>query len=276
MKWLRKFRLLLLPQAIRGPFVGLYEWAAVPGLLGFHRRVASEVAATVASGRVLDVGTGPAHLLVEIGRHNPDLRLVGVDLSRPMLRAARAVMREETTARAAAEKAGEPAAPDGLGAGRRLARLVRADVRNLPFCDGAFDLVVSTLSLHHWRDPARGIQECVRVTAPGGQCWIYDLRADAPASAHAHLATGGWLRRTVLGWVFKFHGVHPDQFAVRPLERWLGDGVAVRVEVSAAYLKLNIRRTPCGPDGGASRCGRRKPVLRDCRASLAHGASVPS
>ena len=41
-----------------------------------------------------------------------------------------------------------------------------ADVADLPFDDRSVDLVVSTLSMHHWADPAAGLRETVRVLRP--------------------------------------------------------------------------------------------------------------
>ncbi|HKQ18059.1 MAG TPA: methyltransferase domain-containing protein, partial [Solirubrobacterales bacterium] len=42
--------------------------------------------------------------------------------------------------------------------------------------DGSFDVVVSTLSLHHWSDPAAVFAEIGRVLRPGGVALVYDLR----------------------------------------------------------------------------------------------------
>jgi ubiquinone/menaquinone biosynthesis C-methylase UbiE len=73
--------------------------------------------------------------------------------------------------------------------GRRPSFLV-GDAAALAFPDGSFDLVVSTLSLHHWADPAAGLAEIGRVLRPGGRALIWDLRPDGRlhpfGPAHAH------------------------------------------------------------------------------------------
>jgi ubiquinone/menaquinone biosynthesis C-methylase UbiE len=51
------------------------------------------------------------------------------------------------------------------------------DAADLPFADGSFDLVVSSLSLHHWDRPAEAGRELARVVRPGGRICIYDLPA---------------------------------------------------------------------------------------------------
>ncbi|HZD01784.1 MAG TPA: class I SAM-dependent methyltransferase [Actinomycetes bacterium] len=55
-------------------------------------------------------------------------------------------------------------------------RFTVADVADLPHPDATFDLIVSTMSQHHWPDAAAGLRELRRVLRPGGQVWIYDLR----------------------------------------------------------------------------------------------------
>jgi 2-polyprenyl-3-methyl-5-hydroxy-6-metoxy-1,4-benzoquinol methylase len=51
--------------------------------------------------------------------------------------------------------------------GRGEARV--EDIQQLPFADGAFDLVISLETLEHVPDPSRGLAELVRVTRPGGR-----------------------------------------------------------------------------------------------------------
>ncbi|KKM19107.1 hypothetical protein LCGC14_1658960 [marine sediment metagenome] len=232
---------------------GVYERVAAGGLYGFHRRVAAEVGSSVGSGRVLDVGTGPGYLLAEIARQNPQLELVGMDISSAMLKIAAAVTGRVEAARA------DPAS------GGRIS-LVRGDVGELPFPDASFQLVVSTLSLHHWRSPEVGLRECLRVTAAEGECWIYDMRSDASARTLGRLASGRRLGRLALGWVFKFHGVNPKDYGSDSIGKWLGEGADVRVDVQAAYLKLSMRRPSSGPkDITASSPERQVPVKAPAR-----------
>jgi ubiquinone/menaquinone biosynthesis C-methylase UbiE len=117
----------------------------------------TEAAPNAAS--ILDVGTGPGRLLVEIAHRRPDLRLTGVDPSADMVARAQAVAR------------------DAGVSGRIDVRAAAAEA--LPFGDGEFDVVVSTLSAHHWNDLAAGIREQARVLRPGGDLWVLDRRASA-------------------------------------------------------------------------------------------------
>jgi SAM-dependent methyltransferase len=51
--------------------------------------------------------------------------------------------------------------------------------------DGSFDLVVSTLSMHHWADPTAGVAEIGRVLRPGARVLVWDLRpASGPQVVH--------------------------------------------------------------------------------------------
>ncbi|UQU62313.1 class I SAM-dependent methyltransferase [Couchioplanes caeruleus] len=61
------------------------------------------------------------------------------------------------------------------GAGTDVAYAV-ADVARLPFEDATFDLIVSSLSQHHWADVPGAVRDLRRVLRPGGRLWIYDVR----------------------------------------------------------------------------------------------------
>lgn len=140
------------------PFHGrssrLYDFGARTVLRRVYKRLARDIAPGAPRGAaVLDVGTGPGVLLVELARLRPDLTLTGVDLSPDMIAAAQRNL-----------------APFGDRAGARV-----GDVTALPFPDKSFDLVVSSLSLHHWEAPEAAAPELMRVLRPGGRVSIYDF-----------------------------------------------------------------------------------------------------
>jgi SAM-dependent methyltransferase len=89
----------------------------------------------------------------------------GVALARDQAAALEADMiaRAERNARAA-------------GLADRIALRV-GDAADLPYPDDSFDLVVSTLSMHHWKDVEPVLGELARVLRPGGRLWIYDFRS---------------------------------------------------------------------------------------------------
>jgi ubiquinone/menaquinone biosynthesis C-methylase UbiE len=102
--------------------------------------------------RVLDVGCGTGRLLRQARQHYPSAILVGVDLAWRMVVTAAA------------------ATPAEL----RI-RHVRGAAEQLPFADRTFDLVVVTMSLRHWTDPAAGIAQVHRVLIPGGVLVVADV-----------------------------------------------------------------------------------------------------
>ena len=114
-----------------------------------HTRLLAAIDAPTA---VLDIGCGTGALLGEIAARWPQAR-----------------------------RAGANAAPGMAAAARR--RLPAADIRDgvaesLPWPEGTFDLVVTTLSFHHWREKVRGIGAAARVLRPGGLFLLADISGD--------------------------------------------------------------------------------------------------
>jgi ubiquinone/menaquinone biosynthesis C-methylase UbiE len=144
-----------MPRVFEGRTSRIYDFAARTLLRRVYRRLAADVADTAPQdGAVLDVGTGPGVLLVELARRRPDLRLTGLDLSADMVAAAKRNL--------------------GPFGDRATARVGNAT--DLPFPDGSFDLIVSSLSLHHWDHPEAAVPEFARVLKPGGRLCVYDFR----------------------------------------------------------------------------------------------------
>jgi SAM-dependent methyltransferase len=78
------------------------------------------------------------------------------------------------------------------------------DMRSLPFADGSFDLVLSSLAIHNIRgrrDRAKAVAEAWRVLKPGGRLLIADIRSTALyAKTLETLGAVTTIRR--LGWRF--------------------------------------------------------------------------
>jgi demethylmenaquinone methyltransferase / 2-methoxy-6-polyprenyl-1,4-benzoquinol methylase len=97
--------------------------------------------------RLLDFGCGTGALTRELARHYR-AEVVGVDFTAGMVR----------KARAAAPRPGVSEAP----------RFAVANVRRLPFADGAFDVAASAFVARNLRDLAGAFRELRRVLRPGG------------------------------------------------------------------------------------------------------------
>ncbi len=116
---------------------------------------------------MLEVGCGPGRLSVRLARQY-GLNVTGLDLDPAMI-----------------ERAGANADRAGDGGRHRPSFLV-GDVASLEFPDGSFDLVVSTLSMHHWAPRTAGLAEIGRVLRPSGRALIWDLRPGI-VSLHRHV-----------------------------------------------------------------------------------------
>jgi ubiquinone/menaquinone biosynthesis C-methylase UbiE len=78
--------------------------------------------------------------------------------------------------------------------------VVRAPAEKLPFEDGSFDTVVSTLVLCTVDDPVRSLQEAHRVLKPGGKLlFLEHVRSDNPKSAKWQDRLNGIQRRCLCG-----------------------------------------------------------------------------
>jgi ubiquinone/menaquinone biosynthesis C-methylase UbiE len=135
------------------------RWARFYGSDPFSRsirRAQRQALTTLAlseSDRLLDVGCGPGAAVIEAA---PVVaHATGLDLSPAMIARARS-------------------RADGIG----NVEFVEGDSARLPFADGAFSVVLSTASFHHYPHPDRALAEMRRVLAPSGRIAIGDLTSD--------------------------------------------------------------------------------------------------
>jgi SAM-dependent methyltransferase len=137
---------------------GAYDTHSRRHFGSFYRGVAFDTAATVSpAAHLLEVGCGPGQLSLRLAREH-GLDVTGLDLDPAMI--------EHATRNAARASNSDARGP----------RFVLGDVAALPFEDSTFDVVVSTLSMHHWSDLAAGLREIQRVLRAGGRALIWDLK----------------------------------------------------------------------------------------------------
>jgi ubiquinone/menaquinone biosynthesis C-methylase UbiE len=98
---------------------------------------------------ILDIGCGTGRLLRKAARRWPAARLTGVDPAEGMLKAARRLTPRAQFQLSLAE--------------------------TLPLPDRSFDLVLSTMSFHHWQNQAQGVRQASRVLHPGGAFVLLDI-----------------------------------------------------------------------------------------------------
>jgi phosphatidylethanolamine/phosphatidyl-N-methylethanolamine N-methyltransferase len=160
------------------------RWAPIYDLVFgamFERgRRAAVTAAERIGGRILEVGVGTGLSLPDYAWTN---RIVGIDLSAPMLHKAKARVREHRLTNV-----------DGLAV---------MDARRLGFADAAFDVVIAQYVMTVVPEPEATLDEFARVLKPGGEIILINhLGADTgPRAAfeRAFAPVARWL-----GWQPEF------------------------------------------------------------------------
>jgi ubiquinone/menaquinone biosynthesis C-methylase UbiE len=133
------------------PAYDLISWLF--GAPKLHRQLL-ELADLCSGQRVLEIGCGTGNLTVLAKRRRPDIEIVGLDPD-----------------------------PLALARGTRKAagltgvRFDRGYSQELPYPDGSFDRVLSSLMLHHLEGDARRrtAEEALRVLRPGGALYLLDI-----------------------------------------------------------------------------------------------------
>lgn len=111
------------------------------------------------SGRILELGCGTGNLTVRLAKRFPEAEITVVDASEEMAAA--------TSARS-----------DGR------VRSIVARFEDLDLDSGSFDLIVTSISLHHVQTKTEVLAETCRWLSPGGQLWIADQFAGATPEIH--------------------------------------------------------------------------------------------
>jgi len=172
-------------EGIPGPGAFVYSKivANSPFAKDFYREVVEEICARFPSGRVLDIGTGPGVIPIAMALKSNGLEIVAIDISQAMV-----------------EIAGKNAVE--AGASDRV-KFQYGSAEKIPFTDGSFDLVLATLSFHHWARPYECLKEVYRVLKARGELWIYEIKWDLTRENRDQLKQryGGFLAFVITNFV---------------------------------------------------------------------------
>jgi phosphatidylethanolamine/phosphatidyl-N-methylethanolamine N-methyltransferase len=158
-------------------------------------RKAAAAAAERPGGRVLDVGVGTG---LELPMFDHRTKLIGVDLSEPMLRRAQRRV--------------------GAKALHNVEGLIVMDATRLAFPDAHFDAVVAPYVLTVVPEPQASLDELARVVKPGGEIILVN---------HIGAAAGP------LAWIEAWLGKRSAELGWRPGFQWsiLGDWIDSRPDI---------------------------------------------
>lgn len=204
-----------------------YEKAARLVVESYYRKTAGDILSLFNAGLMLDLGTGPGYLPIEIAKRNPRIRIVGIDLCETLIR----------TARANAGKA-------------RLSGQLFFETGNaaaLPYKGNCFDMVISTGMLHSLRDPVAVFREVFRLLKPEGKALVYD-----PACVSSQIDRRKWraslsFRDRFFLKLFSSLGLHKPikpytRNQITPMIRAAGFR-RYRVEEGSGEIKIMLQKT---------------------------------
>jgi ubiquinone/menaquinone biosynthesis C-methylase UbiE len=169
-------------ERIPGPLASSYEKATRLAIDIYYREVAEEIVSTFKQGFILDLGTGPGYLPIEIIKRSVNIKIVGIDLSRKLIQMAQ-------------QNAQEAGFTDKID-------FQMGDSGRLRFDDASFDMAISTGMLHSLKEPTKVIKEIYRVLKKGAEAWIYD-----PARVASYIDQKKWKASLTHGerffiWIF--------------------------------------------------------------------------
>jgi arsenite methyltransferase len=115
------------------------------------------------SESTLDIGCGKGLLLIEAAKRTPNGKATGADLWDKTLEYSYTPQMALSNAQI-----------EGVSG---HVEVVTADVQSMPFATNTFDIVMTSLMMHHVPDINKALSEMVRVTKPGGTIIIADVNS---------------------------------------------------------------------------------------------------
>jgi SAM-dependent methyltransferase len=163
---------------------------------------------------VLDVGSGPGTITVDLGHAVGDGTVVGVDT---------------------VESVVEQASAYAAGSGTQNVSFAVGDVYALDFADGTFDVAHAHQVLQHLGDPVAALAEMRRVCRPGGLVAVRDADYGAMTWYPRVPGLDSWM--AMYHEVSRGNGGEPD--AARYLDAWAGEAGLADIRVSASTWEFS-------------------------------------
>lgn len=206
-------------------------------------------------GSVLEIGCGTGRNLIAVGRHYPQARLYGIDISTEMLKSARAALHRAGLEDRARVTPGDATALDTEAA----------------FGTALFDRVFIAYSLSMIPDWRLALLQAASVLAPGGQLHVVDFGQQERLPR--------WFRSALHAWLAKFH-VTPRgdlETAMREIAEQAG-GTLEFAPLYRDYARLGVIRAPASrrpPLPGSFAWGGRRRSRPDQEVSTAFALCFP-
>lgn len=192
---------------------------------GFYETLAEEIVSELKEGKILDVGTGPGHLPIEVAKRAVAIEVVGIDISSSMIRIAKKyASREEVEERV---------------------KFKVMSAYNLEFMDSYFDLVISSCVLHHLKYPAKAFNEIYRVLKPNREAWIWDRIIDASSEEMKLLQNEMRIPSLpFLNTFLRLHGLRYDEYLQGSIKEAIEESLFCEYEFKKrhALMKIILRR----------------------------------
>ena len=109
-------------------------------------------------GKYLEIGAGSGTLAAMIAKRNQNINITAIEISSDMITVANEYIEKESL--------------------ESQISFIQGDIEDDRLLEklGQFDLVYSTFSLHHWKDPEIAIKNLMRLVKDNGVLLIYDLK----------------------------------------------------------------------------------------------------
>ncbi len=119
-----------------------------------HKQIAQDLISRLPHGRLLDIGTGPGRLLMEIHKLNPEIELYGLDIAKSMIQLAKKNL-----------------------VGIQV-NLSQGNIHQTHYENDFFDAITCTGSFYLWDHPKESLEEIFRILKENRSAYLFEIYRD--------------------------------------------------------------------------------------------------